>query len=259
MQQKLSYNPFNPYKTYREFKRTDNVTQSQEIEVQDQCARPQSSRQYNSKDMRLIKTDTNFKGYMNQLKRQHSISTKLLSKHKKFIKEKVNINDALQEKDGQMNRIKLMLEQERQQIAAGEDKKEDFEKNKQKQIRVWKIKNFVQKTKKLKVQYQITEVINEIKDPSYHKKAGRYLINDDKDREKKLAKPLFFGIQSQTRQNLQKQNKFAKIDLNSLSAKIFFDEFDPFLNQRTSQQSVYNDKSFDHSPLKDQINQLFSD
>ena len=29
-----------------------------------------------------------------------------------------------------MNRIKLMLEQERQQIAAGEDKKEDFEKNK---------------------------------------------------------------------------------------------------------------------------------
>lgn len=35
-------------------------------------------------------------------------------------------------------------------------------------------------------------MITEIKSPTYKK--GRYLINEDKDREKKLAKPLFFGV-----------------------------------------------------------------
>lgn len=40
-------------------------------------------------------------------------------------------------------------------------------------------------------------MIAEIKSPFYKK--GRYLLNEDKDKEKKLAKPLFFGIQSQTK------------------------------------------------------------
>jgi hypothetical protein len=37
-------------------------------------------------------------------------------------------------------------------------------------------------------------MIVEIRSPNYRK--GRYLLNDDKDKEKKLAKPLFCGVQN---------------------------------------------------------------
>lgn len=37
-------------------------------------------------------------------------------------------------------------------------------------------------------------MITEIKSPFYRK--GRYLLNEDKDKDKKLAKPLFIGIQN---------------------------------------------------------------
>ncbi|CAK94887.1 unnamed protein product (macronuclear) [Paramecium tetraurelia] len=229
--EELPFNPFNPIKTYRLYSSRSQTIHQTNRQNSVQLVKQQngSTNPYNqmgitnyalfirNSENKGLKSDQNFQAYIQRLEENRKLSKNLIQKTK------------------QQQKHESMQTQQ-------------FEDDTKKTSHGPQIKNTAKDQKKEKFQHQITEMIAEIKSPFYKK--GRYLLNEDKDKEKKLAKPLFYGIQNQTKQQQRRKLVFSQIDINKLRYKIFFDDYNPLSRMVTSQQSQQKEETVNESPLK---------
>ncbi|CAD8070363.1 unnamed protein product [Paramecium primaurelia] len=229
--QQFPFNPFNPIRTYRLYsQRSQNTHQKNRqnsvhlIQKSNVANNPQNKMGTNNYELFIrnienkgLKSDQNFQSYIKKLEENRKFSKNLIHQTK------------------QQKKVELI------QIPQYEDDLKNI-------ICSPSIKNTLKDQKKEKFQHQITEMITEIKSPFYRK--GRYLLNEDKDKDKKLAKPLFIGIQNQINQQKKCKQVQSQIDINKLRFKIFFDDYNPLAQIITSQQSVQKEETINESPSK---------
>lgn len=176
--------------------------------------------------------ESQFNDYITRLHKQKNQSVRLLNKVKKDIRDTKNIKGQLnQEKKRQETFLTLLVAQEKVVKSKGIEEQEEFQKHRQKQMRALNIKNFVNKTRKIKVQNEIVDMLKDIKEPGVGNQSKvKYLFNENRITSRKhLAKPIFSGIGDLKNkfQHLHKKNQIS-YNLRELNTNLFFDDQQPF-------------------------------
>ncbi|CAD8177993.1 unnamed protein product [Paramecium pentaurelia] len=229
--EELPFNPFNPIKTYRLY-----------------SSRSQTAHQPNRQSSVQLVQQQNVASNQYTQMGIHNYALFIRNSENKGLKSDKNFNAYIKKLEENRKLSKNLIQQTKQQQKCESLQTQQFDDDPKKTSHGPQIKNTAKDQKKEKFQHQITEMIAEIKSPFYKK--GRYLLNEDKDKEKKLAKPLFFGIQNQTKQQQRRKLVFSQVDINKLRYKIFFDDYNPLSRIVTSQQSVQKEETINESPLK---------
>ncbi|CAD8090368.1 unnamed protein product [Paramecium sonneborni] len=241
--EELPFNPFNPIKTYRLY-----------------SSRSQTAHQPNRQNsLQLVKQQNVISTPYAQMG-IHNYALFIRNSENKGLKSDKNFQAYIKKLEDNRKLSKNLIQQTKQQQKFDSLQTQQQEEDSKKQSHGPHLKNTAKDQKKEKFQHQITEMIAEIKSPFYKK--GRYLLNEDKDKEKKLAKPLFFGIQNQTKQQQRRKLVFSQIDINKciLFHTLFQQDIKSFLmitipfQEQLLANKVSRRKKLFMSPPQKQIN-----